>query len=271
MFNLLRRNNDLPFVVKRRVFEAALISASLYGCESWVNTDFSPVIKLYNWALKQILGVRKTTFNNVSNNVCYAEVGLLSLPVLIRFKQQKFFRRIWQERSGITDDPLMLAIRVTLASRTSTARIIDTFISTEPPSMKTIIENVCNSIANSDSSRCMTYKEINPRFTVHDIYKQKHVINEFHRMCFTRFWLCGHSLAIETGRWNRRGRGRLLVEERLCECGRVQTEGHVIEECPLTAHLRCAYNVTTLDDRFTDVFPHKDVCKMLHEVLSIYE
>ena len=27
-------NNDLPFIVKRRVFEAALMSAVLYGCES---------------------------------------------------------------------------------------------------------------------------------------------------------------------------------------------------------------------------------------------
>ena len=95
------------------------------------------------------------------------------------------------------------------------------------------------------------------------------MINEFHRISFTRFRLCGHSLAIETGRWNRRGRGRLPVEERLCGCGLLQTERHVIEVCPLTDHLRNYYNVNVFEDLFTDVFPHERVCKMLHEVLKI--
>ena len=97
------------------------------------------------------------------------------------------------------------------------------------------------------------------------------MINEFHRISFTRFRLCGHSLAIETGRWNRRGRGRLPVEERLCGCGLLQTERHVIEVCPLTDHLRNYYNVNVFEDLFTDVFPHERVCKMLHEVLNIFE
>ncbi len=178
--SFVTKNNDLPFVVKRRVFEAALMSAVMYGCESWVSADYKPVTKLYNWALKQMLGVRKTT----SNMVCYAEVGLPSLPDLIKLKQHNFFRRMWQERSGMSDDPLILAIRVTLASRTPTARCLDSFISTEPPTMSAIISNVCHCIAHSDSSRCTTYEQINPRFTVHDIYKKKHVINEFHRISF---------------------------------------------------------------------------------------
>lgn len=117
----------------------------------------------------------------------------------------------------------------------------------------------------------MTYKEINPHFTVHDIYKQKHVINEFHRISFTHFRVCGHSLAIETGRWNRRGRGRLPVVERLCKCELVQTERHVVEVCPLTAHLRITYNICVLENIFADGFLDERVCKMLHEVLKIFE
>ena len=160
---------------------------------------------------------------------------------------------------------------MTLASRTSTSRNINTFISTEPPSLSTIIENVCNDIAHSDSSQCNTYKEINPQFKVHDIYKQKHLINEIHRISFIRFRLCGHSLGVETGRWNRRVRGRLPMEKRLCECGGVQTERHAVEACPLIAHLRIVYSVNVLEDIFTDDFPPEIACKILYEVLNILE
>ena len=63
-------NRDIPFIVKRRVFDAALMSAVLYGCESWLDTDLRPITKLYNWGLKQLLGVRKTT----CNDTCYLEL-----------------------------------------------------------------------------------------------------------------------------------------------------------------------------------------------------
>ena len=59
-------------------------------------------------------------------------------------------------------------------------------------------------------------------------------INELERMEWTRLRLSSHSLAVEVGRWNRRGRGRLPMEERLCVCGQIQTEQHVIEICPRT-------------------------------------
>ena len=71
----VKRNNDVPYIVKRRVFDAALMSTLLYGCESWLGADLKPVIKLYNWAIKTLLGVRKST----PNDTCYAEVGCPSL------------------------------------------------------------------------------------------------------------------------------------------------------------------------------------------------
>ncbi len=47
--SFLRKNNDIPFIVKKRVFDAVLMSSLLYGCESWVGADLRPVVKLYNW------------------------------------------------------------------------------------------------------------------------------------------------------------------------------------------------------------------------------
>ena len=62
----------------------------LYGCESWVGADLRPVTKLYNWAIKELLGVRKST----PNIVCYAELGYSSLPDLVKIRQHKFFSKM---------------------------------------------------------------------------------------------------------------------------------------------------------------------------------
>ena len=39
--SFLHKNNHLPFAIKKRVFDACLISAILYGCESWLNGGLS--------------------------------------------------------------------------------------------------------------------------------------------------------------------------------------------------------------------------------------
>ena len=69
----------------------------------------------------------------------------------------------------------------------------------------------------------------------HEIYVTKTNINENHRISWTRMRVSGHSLAVEEGRWNRRGRGRLPLEEHLYECGEIQSERHVIEQCTKSA------------------------------------
>ena len=55
--SFLSKNNDIHFSVKRKVFDAALISTILYDCESWVKGDLKPIIKLYHWGVKHLLGV----------------------------------------------------------------------------------------------------------------------------------------------------------------------------------------------------------------------
>ena len=50
------------------------------------------------------------------------------------------------------------------------------------------------------------------------------------------------------GRWNRRGSGRLPLEERLCICGEEQTERHISEQCPKSLSLRLQHGVTTLEN-----------------------
>lgn len=264
--SFVNKNNDTPFIVKRRVFEAALMSGILYGCESWIGADLKPIVKLYNWSLKQLLGVRKTT----PNDVCYAEAGYPSLPDLVRLKQHMFFSRMVSERSDLRDDPLMFTIELVNRDNTTTSRIIREYCIRNVPDSKSLIRNVYDRIAASNGSRCVVYRTMNPGYVTHSVYKDRHTVNDRHRISFTRFRVSGHSLCIESGRWNRRGRGRLPVEERLCLCGEIQTEKHVVEDCPVSADIRQAFDLSSLEELFNGKYPNELSCKIIHDILQLY-
>ena len=95
----------------------------------------------------------------------------------------------------------------------------------------------------------MWYKTVNPHLTTHRIYDDRSGrVNDLHRIAWTRLRLSAHSLAIEQGRWNRRGRGRLPVEERLWGCGVVQDERQILQDCPTTADTRATYGYRTVEE-----------------------
>ena len=53
-------NYDAPFMVKKKVLEAAFMSCILYGCEAWLNVSLKQVETMYMKAVKALLGVRIT-------------------------------------------------------------------------------------------------------------------------------------------------------------------------------------------------------------------
>lgn len=67
----LAKNKDIPLYDKKKMFEAALMSTVLYGCESWLDGDLKPMERVCNLGIKQLLGVRITTYTDV----CYVELG----------------------------------------------------------------------------------------------------------------------------------------------------------------------------------------------------
>ena len=131
-------------------------------------------------------------------------------------------------------------------------------------------EKLQYNIINSDSSRKVTYREMNPDLTVHEIYTAKHNVPELERISFTRFRVASHSLAVEVGRWNRRGRGRLPLEERLCVCGAIQTEAHVVQQCPRTQNIRDSYDISNFEDIFSEQRSLASQCKTVHLILSSF-
>ena len=75
-----------------------------------------------------------------------------------------------------------------------------------------------------------------------------------------------HRLKIETGRWSRTPR-----EERLCQCGDIQDEHHVLLACPCSQHVRdemdISYNKLSelmCEDTYT-------LCNFVYKTLDLYK
>ena len=82
----LNTNRYFPFYVKRKVVEAAFNFAIFYGCEYWIGGNCHEVEKLYICAIKYLLGVRKST----ANDLCLIELGMLPLPAVVKQRQYNF-------------------------------------------------------------------------------------------------------------------------------------------------------------------------------------
>ncbi|MPC51898.1 hypothetical protein E2C01_045755 [Portunus trituberculatus] len=173
------------------------------------------------------------------------------------------------ERNGQADDPLMYAMQVVTQDNTAVSTIIRHFCATNLPSMQDFMHRVHGRITAPTRMRCIVYRTINPTFAIHGVYRDTSVNDRF-RMSFTRFRLSAHNLAIESGRWNRRGRGRLPLEERMCVCGAIQTELHVVEVCPILDNVRRTYNLQSLEDLFNGKYNIDQSCIMCHKILNLY-
>ena len=99
------------------------------------------------------------------------------------------------------------------------------------------------------------------------MYTTRHAIYEKHRIAITRIRL-SHRLKVETGRWS-----RIPREERLCACGDIQTETHVLINCLLSADLRLTYprlNFNTVSSLMeTDNLTQ--LGNYCHDILKLFE
>ena len=198
------------------------------------------------------------------------ELGCPPLKALVQQRQSKFFKYMKTDRSGMADDPLNFMLSLNINSNTVTGKYIKDLIESRKDYIEEGMAKIKNSVNTSDSSKCRYYRTVNPNMKVHDIYESKSNINEIERVSWSRLRLSAHSLAIETGRWNRRGRGRLPEDQRLCQCGQIQSERHVIEECPLSQHIKDLYNVNSLENLFLERNDFSTICHICHSILNIY-
>ena len=148
------------------------------------------------------------------------------------------------ERAGMSDDPLMFAINLTHEGNKRMSTYINKL--TEDGDIigddaRRRLGTIC---ADRESTRAVTYLDMNPGLSSHSVYSPDSVLEDDLRIPFTRLRVSSHRLRIETGRWARPAIDR---ERRLCTCGAVQTEEHVVVECPLVQHLREKYSLGAIN------------------------
>ena len=259
----LAKNRDMPFIIKRKVFEAAFNSAILYGAESWLNVNLKPMELIYMSAVKALLGVRQST----PNKICLVEAGMFPLKVLVLQKQSIFLNKMLRERVDLEDDPLMFALNLTENQNPKMKKCINEL---KDRVNYADVNTVKHFVANGTTTRFLTYTNINGDMSMHNVYARRYdryyFIPEIYRLAFTRMRTSSHRLRIETGRW-----AKLEREQRLCKCKQaVGDEAHALTQCTLTQSLRDEYGPITFPDILSNASSIEDF-KFIYDVLKLSE
>ena len=185
----------------------------------------------------------------------------------VKQRQHDFFVKMSSERNGAVDEPFNFAMDLTRDYNTRTSKQLDSVIQCDDH-VGSAITVLKNRIRNSDRTKFVTYRTINPTLDMHAVYshrKRENFIDEYHRLSFSRLRLSSHNLKIETGRWSRQPR-----ELRLCVCGQVQDEMHVIQFCPLTERFRYFHPTpVTFPGTLIESRTRRDF-KLIHDMLNVY-
>ena len=237
----LQKNPDMPFSAKKAVAESCIVSAILYGTETWLTSSFKPLEVLYNRVIKALLGVRIST----PNDLCYFECGVSRLRDRILKSRSNFM--VKRVGTAPPDEPISIAHMLIGSVRSPRYRSFRQFETYQETDMRQHI------ISLRTKSRFNDYCNLNPLLVVHRIYSAG--IPDSLRIAYSRLILSSHRLRSETGRWTRPATPR---ENRLCNCGmHIQDEVHMLTQCEKTVHLRDQYN--TLNMSINDIMqinPH---------------
>ena len=225
-YSFLNKNYDAPFYVKKKVWESALTSSIMYSCETWLTNNVKSINKIYNESLKNLLGVRKST----CNDIIFVETGIPDAKTFIKNRQYNFFRKLYNS-SYYQGSYIQKVINLVKYYRTPAARYIISIENINDDIKNKFLCDVKTEIITSVSSKRVAYRNLNPELNIHAIYNSN--IAEYKRIETTRLRLISHNLRIETQRWS-----RIAAENRLCNCGLVQTEEHILCHCPLTENIR---------------------------------
>lgn len=261
--SFLTKNYDVPFSVKNKVRQCALNTALFYSCETWLCHDLKAADSTYLTSLKQMLGVRTTTCNDL---VCI-ETDVPSAKSFIKDKQVCFLRKLFQREDFNTSIVCKLIDLARAVKSPAGLYLRDLQLNVNYSSIW--MQTTRNQILTGLSSRLVTYRTLNPSLVPGRAYSDP-AVPEYTRIAYSRIRLSSHRLRIETGRWSRTPR-----ENRLCTCNQgVQNEEHILLHCPVSQHSRSSYaaslSCTSLSDLFDCAQDMKALCLFCHRTLSLY-
>ena len=211
--------------------EQRIKKALFYGRETWLTNDLKSAEAIYNATLKNLLGVRATTCNDIT----FAECGELGAKAYIRNQQKTFLSKL-TDRSHYQGSYLEKIITLAQQSLCPAGLILKDLLNSQTDLLTHSEISIRNSIMDSVSTRRSAYRNLNPRLEVSSVYTMN--IPEFDRIAFTRMRLSSHHLQYEKGRWS-----RIPPDERLCPCGMQQTDKHVLLDCHITQANRIMYSI----------------------------
>ena len=109
---------------------------------------------------------------------------------------------------------------------------------------------------------------MNPSLSVLNVYTNMDLsvrVPEHQRLAFSRLRVISHNLRIETGRW-----ARITRKNRLCPCGLMQTEQHIIENCNLLSNIRECYPGMTFNIDILLNTAEPDMFKVIYDMLNYF-
>ena len=142
----------------------------LYVCESRLTEQTRKVEMLYVDALKALLGVRETQVQNV----VLLETGIPSLKELIRKKTAKF---VGKKFTGDVDEdtPLFKIYKLCEQTCTNGFKVKQKTLEDSNDDNTSILKQT---ITNEIGTKAVTYREINPKLNVHEVYTTESYIEE---------------------------------------------------------------------------------------------
>ena len=225
-YSFINKNFDAPFKVKKKVWQNALMSSLMFSCESWLTNDVKSINTVYNETLKYLLRVR----TNTCNDITFLETGICDAKSVIKSRQTNFFRKLYNS-SHYNGSYINNIINLVKYHRTPAARYLLEIENNNENIYENFMIETKNKVLRSDTTKRVAYKNMNPELNVHPLYSCN--LDEYKRIELTRLRLISHNLRIETQRWS-----RIEAENRLCNCGLIQNEEHVLCNCPLTQFIR---------------------------------
>ena len=138
-----------------------------------------------------LLGVREST----RTDIVLLETGMPTLKELVKNRQAAFIKK--NIRGDIEETPLSKAFKMCQNKSTKGYRYLKNIL--DNPNHHTI-DNIKNNFDTEQGTRAVTYRDINPELSVHQVYTIKNkYIEEKKRITFTRLRVSSHRLKIETG------------------------------------------------------------------------